>query len=221
VRDLIDETSAQFWTDTQLNEWLNQGCQDIARRWETLWKVQNVAVTQGVQDYPAPTDFIRFHRIEFLPTANVFIYPLVFQGYNEMDSAWGVYQSFPAAWPTWWTLKGNTGQPGQVQLTIRLFPVPAQPGTLNIYYYRNAIAAVADTDPIDCLAGWEDLVYEYAIYKAKRKDNDPTWQDAYNFYEQRGFDLARAVGTFTDQPNTFSSGQAQWPPWAFGDSDWS
>ena len=220
VRDLIDESTPQFWSNAQLTEWINQGCSDLARRAELLWKIESLNVQSGVQDFPAPADFLRFHRLEFVPSTGTFVYPLTFGGYVEMDSVWGVYQSFPAAWPTWWTLKGGSGTPGQVQLTIRVFPVPAQPGTLNIYYYRQAEAAVNQTDFIDTIGGWEDLVYEYAVYKAKRKDNDPTWKDSFSFYEQRIADILRTTGTFQDQANSFSTGQAQWPPWAFGDSDW-
>ena len=45
VRALLDESSANFWTDDQINSWLNQGCSDIARRAEVLWQEVIVNIT--------------------------------------------------------------------------------------------------------------------------------------------------------------------------------
>lgn len=224
VRDLIDEASAQFWTDAQINTWLNQGVQDIARRALCLRQLTPVPVTANTQNYAAPADIYELYRVEFVPSTGSFIYPLTFMGYQEADQAWGTYQSFPAAWPEIFTLWHNPGPSGQVggsALQIRLFPVPAQAGVLNVFYYRQVVVAVADSDQLDTLPGWEDLVVEFAVYKAKRKDKEKDWQDAYNFYEQRLNDMISVSGTFQDQAGTFSTGQSSWPPWAMGgDGQW-
>jgi hypothetical protein len=106
---------------------------------------------------------------------------------------------------------------------LRLFPVPAQSGVLNVLYYRQVVPAVADTDQLDTIPGWEDLAVEYAIYLCKRKDKEPDWQDAFAFYEQKLNDMIQITGTFQDQAGTFSTGQGSWPPWAigsYGGSDW-
>lgn len=222
VRDLIDESTAQFWTDDQLNRWINQGVQDIARRSLALRKISQVAVTAETQNYPAPTDIYEIYRVEFVPSTGSFIYPLTWMGYQEADQAWGTYQSFPAAWPEIFTLWNNPGANGAT-LTIRLFPVPAQAGVLNVFYYRQVVVAVADGDQIDTLPGWEDLAVEYAIYMAKRKDKEKDWQDAFSFYEQKLNDLIAVSSTFQDQAGTFSTGQSGWPPWANGmmnNGDW-
>jgi len=223
VRALLNEPNAQQWTDAQLNSWINQGAQDVARRAEILWKVQPIPVQENVQNYDWPTDVYRTHRVEFIPQTGTFTYPLSFMGYNEMDQVWGVYQTFPAAWPTWYTLKGQqaaASTPG-APMIITLFPVPAQSGVLNVYYYRTIIPAANDTDLVDTTAGWEDLVYEYAVYKALRNDNNPNWQNAKNEYEEDLNNLIQTTRTWTDEPNSFSSGQAQFPPWAVGGfSDW-
>ncbi|MGI0134584.1 MAG: hypothetical protein ACREBW_06475, partial [Candidatus Micrarchaeaceae archaeon] len=36
TRSLLDESTATFWTDAQLNQWLNDGCSDLARRAEII-----------------------------------------------------------------------------------------------------------------------------------------------------------------------------------------
>ena len=84
-------------------------------------------------------------------------------------------------------------------MQIRLFPVPAQSGVLNVFYYRNFVPAVNDTDQLDTLPGWEDLPIEFAVYMAKRKDKESDWQDAFAFYEQRLNDMIMVSGTFSDQ----------------------
>lgn len=229
VRDLIDEDVAQFWTDAQLNTWINQGCMDIARRALCLRQVEQINTTANVQNYACPTNIYELYRVEFVPQTGSFIYPLTFMGYNEADQAWGTYQSFPAAWPeivVLWNDPGMDVPPPSTNptgLQMRLFPVPAQAGVLNVFYYRQVIQAVLDTDQIDTLQGWEELAVEYAVYKAKRKDKESDWQDAFSFYEQRLNDLILVSGNFHDQAGTFSTGQGQWPPWAigsYGGSDW-
>ena len=227
VRNLIDEQTAAFWTDAQLNGWINQGCQDMARRALCLRTTLQVPVVANTQNYPAPANMYQLYRLEFVPSTGTFIYPVTFMGYNEADQAWGTYQQFPAAWPEIAVLWNN---PGSVTITgnssplqIRLFPVPAQSGVLNVFYYREIVTAVNDSDQIDCLPGWEDLATEYAVYKAKRKDKESDWQGAFSFYEQRLNDLIMISGTFQDQAGTFSTGQGMWPPWAqggYGGSDW-
>src|SRR5271166_2597462 len=130
VRSMIDEPSAQFWSNSELTGWMNQGCENFAQRTRTLRTQETLPVVAQTQNYIAPADMYALYRVEFVPTATgqVFIYPLDFMGYNEMDQAWGVYQTFPAAWPQAFTLWKNPPN-----LTIRLFPVPNQGGYLNVF----------------------------------------------------------------------------------------
>ena len=217
VRDLIAESSAAYWTDAQIQGWLNQGCADFARRTRTLRDKQQVTVSANVQNYNTPSNYYAVYRLEYQPasTGQVFIYPLDFMGYNEMDQAWGVYQTFPAAWPQAYTLWGNPPN-----LQIRLFPVPDQSGVLNVFGYRQSTDTNLTTDYIDVLQGYEEAIYEFAAYKAFRKDNSTQWQDAKNAYEAIVMDATNNTGWYTDQPNTVTSGQSQWPPWAATGSDY-
>ncbi len=218
VRSLLDEPNPQFWSNAELQNWINQGCENFAQRTRTLRTVETLPVVAGTQNYTTPGDQYAVYRIEFQPTqtGNVFIYPLDFLGYNEMDQTWGVYQTFPAAWPQAFTLWGNPPN-----LTIRLFPVPDQAGVLNVFGYREPVATTTGTSPVDVLQGYEEAIYEYAAYKAKRKDNDQTWQEAKAQYEALVVDATDNTGWYTDQPNQFTTGQSQWPPWALAGSDFS
>jgi hypothetical protein len=218
VRYLIDEPNPQFWTNQQIQSYINQGCADFARRTRTLRIEEQVNVTASVQNYTVPGDILSVYRIEFVPTSTgqVFIYPLEFMGYNEMDQAWGVYQTFPAAWPQQYTLWGNPPS-----LSITLFPVPDQDGYLNVFGYRQSTDTVLTTDPIDVLTGYEEAIYEYGAYKCLRQDSNPRWQEAKQAYENIVMEATNNTGWYTDQPNTFTSGQSQWPPWAMTGSDYN
>jgi hypothetical protein len=218
IRSQLDEPNPQFWTNAELTNWINSGCESFARQTRTLRRLESIPVVASTQNYTAPSDFYAVYRIEFVPTATgqVFVYPLEFMGYNEMDQAWGVYQTFPAAWPQAFTLWGNPPS-----LTIRLFPVPNQGGLLNVFGYREPVPVVNGADPVDVLQGYEDAIIEYATYKAKRKDNDPTWQVAKDNYEAVLMQAIDNTGWYTDAPNQFTTGQSQWPPWALAGSDFS
>ena len=218
VRNLIDEPNPQFWTNSQIQSYLNQGCTDFARRTRTLRNEQQVSVVANTQNYTVPGNVLSVYRVEFVPTATgqVFIYPLEFMGYNEMDEAWGVYQTFPAAWPQQYTLWGNPPS-----LTIRLFPVPDQVGYLNVFGYRQSTDASGPNDALDVLTGYEEAIFEFATYKCLRQDSNPRWQEAKQAYENIVMDATNNTGWYTDQPNTFTSGQSQWPPWAMTGSDYN
>jgi hypothetical protein len=218
VRALIDEPIAQFWSNAQLQSYINQGCADFARRTRTLRTTEQVVVGANTQNYNAPADIYAVYRVECQPksTGQAFIYPLDFMGYNEADEAWGVYQTFPAAWPQMYTLWGNPPN-----LKIRLFPVPDQAGVLNVFGYRQSVDTIQPTDLIDVLQGYEDAIYEYAAYKAFRQDNSQNWQDAKAAYEAIVMDATNNTGWYTDQPNSITTGQSSWPPWAQTGSDYN
>jgi hypothetical protein len=218
IRSILDEPTAQFWSNAELTTWINQGCENFAQRSRTLRTSSQLPVVAETQNYIAPANLYAIYRLEFVPTSTgqVFIYPLDFMGYNEMDQAWGVYQTFPAAWPQAFTLWGNPPN-----LTIRLFPVPDQGGFLNVFGYREPQPVVNGTDYVDVLQGYEEAIIEYAVYKAKRKDKDPSWQESKQQYEAILTDAIDNTGWYTDLPNQFTTGQSQWPPWALSGSDFS
>jgi hypothetical protein len=212
TRSLLDEPNPQFWSNLELTNWINEACSDIARKVE--WKRQTamISVVSGTQDYTAPTDVYRIYRIEFVPSASIDTYTVEFRGYMEMDQIWGINQQWPASYPLYYTLWKVPPS-----MTIILYPVPSQAGTLNVYYYQQITAAVSGSDDIDCLVGWEDLVYDYAVYRALRKDADPRWQEFKGTYEDKLVEMMNSTRTFQDQAGTFTTGQAALPEWLVSD----
>ena len=214
VRALLNEPSAQFWTQAQLQSWINQGCQDVARRAETLWQEVTIQTFPNQQNYAFPADFLDMHRAEFTIANSQQTFNLEYRGINQMDEIWGILHSLPAAWPQYCTIRQNSSN-GPF---LMLYPAPAASGFLTVYYYRAAVPASAGGLPpnIDCMPGWEDIVYDYAVFKAKRADQDPTWQEAKGLYESNLTEMINRTRSLSDQAETVTTGIPQWPIYAYG-----
>jgi hypothetical protein len=212
VRALLDEDNQQFWTDAQLESWVNQGCQDVARRAETLWQEYPINVTPLVQSYPFPQDFLNMHRAEFTLNNTDQTFNLEYRGLNTMDEIWGILHSLPAAWPQYVTIRGNS----TLGFYLQMYPSPGSQGLLLVTYYRSAVVVTADQN-IDVQPGWEDIVFDYAVYKAKRKALDPTWQEAFQLYNGNLQQMIDKTRNMTDLGESVTTGIPQWPIYSYSD----
>lgn len=210
VAAALDDPLNQYFSLTQLANWINEGCLDVARRSQTLQKLGTVPVVALTAQYTMPADLLSIHRVEFVPTGAIQTYPVTYRSVNDMDQVWGVNQSSPNTYPQFYTPWNSPPN-----LTIQLFPVPSQTGTLNIWYYRIPVTAVSPTDNLDVVEGFQTIVYLYAEYMAKRKSADPTWQEAKQLYEQEFQDLVNKTRSYTDQMGTFTTGPGWMPYWLY------
>jgi hypothetical protein len=213
VRDFLDEPAPQQWSDTQLTAYLNMGQADVQRKSESLQAQNQIAVSPNVQKYLAPPDTLRIYRIEYVPFNSLQTYGLEFRGYNEMDAVWGTYQQFTGAYPSLYTL-----WPNPPNLTIVTYPVPSQNGVLNCFYYRQPVALANPPDTLDCLPGFEDVIFDYAVYRALRQDADPRWKDQFQLYNDNLTNLIDMSRRFTDQANWISTGSSNVPSWLLNGS---
>lgn len=212
VRSLLDEPNPQFWQNTELTNWINEGCAECARKIEWKRAQTNIAVVAGTQEYTAPTDVYRIYRMQFQPTASDDTYTVEFRGYMEMDQIWGINQQWPASYPLYYT---TWKVPPNLQLL--LYPVPSQGGELNLFYYQQITPVASGSDDIDVLEGYEDVIEDYCVYRALRKDADPRWQEFKQTYEDKIEVMYEATRTFQDQAGTFTTGQAALPEWLVSD----
>lgn len=218
VRALLDETTAAFYTDAQINSWVNQGCADVARRAEILWQEQNFLTIPNIASYPFPSDFLNCHRAVYtinppIGSVGAQTQPMEFREINSMDENWGMLESLPAAWPRWFTIRGNS----VTAFILQMYPAPAAQGEVTVYYYRQAVATVLDTDNIDTLSGWENIVYDYAVFKALQKARVAIWKDFYGLYEKNLMTMISHTRNMTDQMNQISSGMGNLPVYAYTD----
>lgn len=187
LRDALDAPT-NFYSDVQLTVWVNEACRDIARRCEVLQTTQDIAVTAALQTYAAPTDMVRIYRAEFKQTGETARHSLDYRDFNSMDEVWWAAQRQTSGRPSTYTMWGFP--PG---VTITLYPTPSAAGTLTIFYYKYP-ATISGVQEVPIPMGWDDLVVDYAEYRALRKARDPRWQEAKSIYEEKlsqMYDLSR------------------------------
>jgi hypothetical protein len=217
VRALLDEPNPQFWSNAQINSWLNQAAQDIARQAQALWMQVSIPAVALQQTYTLPTDFLGVHRLDFNLASSIQTYNLEFRGIKAMDEVWGILQQLPAAFPQAFYLWNNTDSPNTGYFGT--YPVVGGSGTFILYYYRNAVPATSDSALLDITPAYEDIAYEYCIFKAKRADRDPTWQDALQVYNTQLQNMMDRTSRFSDQGDQFvSAATSNWPVYMYGDS---
>jgi len=216
VRNRLDETTARFWSNSELNTWINEAVRDISRRTETLQEFgTHLQAIANVAKYVVPPDVIRIHRVEFIPTGSTSIYPVAPSTYQEMDQIWGINQlsqtmSYPYKYVLW-------GFPPN--LFIQFYPVPAQNGQVNLFYYRLPKTMVQNTDIAEIPEGWQDLISLYCEYVARRKDKDDGWKDAKQLYEETINRMIDVTRQWHDQARTFTIGFNAVPEWLYGGLD--
>lgn len=215
ARSAIEEVTARFWTDSELNVWINDALRDIARRAEVIQSFNtSVTVVAGTNKYNLPTNIVRVHRVEFDPSDSTSIYPLEASSHQQMDSVWGVNQSSGGS-PRYYVL---WGMPPSLQ--IQLYPVPSVGGVLNLFVYRLPTVASVDGTAVECPEGWEDTIVDYCEAQAKRKDHDPTWVEAMQIYEKKIQDLLVVTRQWHDQSNSIQTGSGRYVPnwlYSFGE----
>src|SRR5262245_23023473 len=119
VRVAIEESTSRFWQDSDLNSWINDGLRDVARRCESVKRFNtSISTVAGTAKYTLPTNIVRVHRVEFVPSGQTQVYSLEASNYDVMDSIWGVNQSSPGI-PRYYVMWGFPPS-----LQIQFFPVP-------------------------------------------------------------------------------------------------
>lgn len=211
TRARLDETTQRFWLDTQLTTWINEALRDIARRTETILSFNTtVTAIAGTNKYALPSDVIRVHRVEFVPTGQTLIYPLEPRTYGEMDQVWGIQQSRQQSYPSYFVLWGFSPN-----ITMQVWPVPSQGGNFNVYYYRLPVTLANPADIAEIPEGWQDLVPLYVESVAKRKDRDDSWKDAKSVYEDTITHMIDVTRQLHDQSQIFTRMTGAVPSWLY------
>lgn len=213
ARSVLDEPSARFWTNAELTNWINDAARDLARKSEGLLVFDaSMQIFANVATYNLELDVIRVHRMEFVPTQSNQTYPVRASSQDEMDQIWGTYQANPASYPSWFVTKGYPGGSGSSVFQVQFYPVPSQAGTMNIYYYKMpARMGNPDVDStqlvrtIDLPEGWDDLIIMYVEWRGLRKTKDPSWQEAYQLYNDQLDYLLNVTRYFHDQQQSIST----------------
>jgi hypothetical protein len=131
---------------------------------------------------------------------------------------WGInpltQNSYPSVYACW-------GTPGN--MTIQFYPVPAQGGDFNIYYY--SMPANLDTTGLDGTVpliipgGWDDLVVTYSVYRALMKARDPNWQAFKAIYDESLQYLVDVTRQAHDNGRYIQTMTGSVPQWLYAFSD--
>lgn len=186
---------------------------DVSRRTETIEEFfTSITLLPGVNIVSMPPDILRVHRLEYVPTGESqnTVYPINLTTYAELDQVWGIMQNSPMNYPSYAAFWGFAPN-----MKMKLYPVPSQSGSLNVFYYRLPKKATADTDIIEVRVGWEDLIVLYCEYVARRKDRDPTWQEAKVLYEEKLEEMINVTRQWHDQAQVITVGNSAIPQWLY------
>jgi len=219
IRSRLDEPSPQFYPDTELRRWINQGARDVARRTETLQTTADIPLTAGQQQYTAPADVLRIYRVEYRDTGNR-VYGLEYRDYANADSVWWTaqltVQSIPQMWTAW-------GFPPT--LKIVLYPIPGNTGTsLRVFYYQApadlALDGTAANTTVPIPTGRDELIVDFAEYMALRKARDQRWQEAKAIYDEKVQSMIDQTRRWTDQAGTYDQTGTLLHPFIWNE-DWA
>ncbi len=199
IRDRLDESTARFWTDAQLERWANEGIRDIARRAETLQTRADITAVTGTQEYSLPTDVLRVYRVEYRPTGSSSVYPLEYRDFNSMDEVWWSAQTISRNYPVMFTM---WGYPPTLKMIV--YPTPSTGGSFKVFYYQSP-ALVTGSTVIPVPEGWVDLVALYCEYLAMRRDADPRWMEAKALYEEKLLNMMDLTRRWSDQADSVQS----------------
>lgn len=204
LRNRLDEVTPRQWTDAMLRGWLNDGARDIARKSETLQDREDLPVVKGTREYTLPSDVIRIHRVEYRATGDGLAYPLEYRDFNSMDGVWHTQQDVSESTPMFFTMWGYPPT-----LKIVLYPTPALAGAIKVFYYKVpanlATDGSAENTTLDIPEGWEDLVLDFAEYRALRRDADPRWREAKELFDENLGAMFETTRRWSDQAGVMVS----------------
>lgn len=164
--------SGLFWPDAELQEWLDEGAAEIARRTETLQTIGAVSVPPGTGEVPLPPDLLRLHLV-LIQTR-----PGYARRLNYVDGVASQRNSSPLLFTVWGT---------PPQLTV--WPTPVENEQLYCLYYQTG-----QNPP----TGWDDILVDYAEYHALRKDRDPRWSESRALFESKINHMIDTTRRWTD-----------------------
>lgn len=216
VRERLDEATEHQWNDDELRRLINEGAKDIARKTESLLDRDDITAVAGTQEYTMSTDTIRVNRVEWRPDGDDQVYPLEYRDFNNADGVWWTGQIQTEGTPVIYTMWGFPPS-----LKLIAYPTPSVAGVFKVYYYRLPVELAVDGSDsgttVEIPEGWDDVVADYAEFRALRKDRDPEWQTAKAIYDEHVLDLNATSRRWTDQAGMIVAGTSFVPSWLYGE----
>lgn len=210
LRHRLDDQAGRGWSDPELNGYISEGARDVTRKAETNMTSSTVSVSAETSVVNTlPTNVLRIYRAEWHTTDSRRI-ALEYRDMNNMDAVWWDHQNTVSSVPAFYTTRGYPPS-----LQIQLYPLPSAAGSLVIFYYKIAAPLTADTDVIDVPEGWDDLVLDYAEYRAFRRDSDERWQTAKAMYDQNLNSMMDTTRRYVEATGMIVDSSFYLPEWLY------
>lgn len=162
----LAESGSGFYTDAEINQWLNDGVRDLSITTEPLVTTATVTTVTGTREYKLPTDHLSVKRAFFLDTGDAW--------YDLTETTWEDLFDGDSDWEN-----DSNGQPEKWywrQDVIGLAPAPSADysgaATLRIMYSYIPAAMSADASTTGLSEWLDDAVILFAVYRGYLKDRD-------------------------------------------------
>lgn len=187
ARALLNEATAGFWLDSELNQWANDAADDIATETKSIQKNVSITTISGTADYA------------FSTIASDLLWPVIvrFKGrklqfidFREQEShqSGKVDSDLTSGTPSFYLIFGST---------LTLEPAPDEAATLRVDYYARATSMSADTDTPGLPTHLDRGVVLYMCWRALEKDREGAlagmFQRDYELFLSRARQRMRAL----------------------------
>ena len=199
VRYMINEATASFWSDTELQEWIDEGVIDVINRGLALRQYDDLALSSGIYAYETTTedsvsvaDIIKIFGVVYLSPDNEYI------GLKKIMPSQIADLPHMLSGPPKYYCHYNT--------VIIILPVPSSAEDtkeVKLFYAMRTTAATQALRIADVPATHKPLIYLYAASMAFRKEHrfaaaDAMYRqylDQLNALKQELYDIRPEINT--------------------------
>lgn len=188
IRNLINEPSAGFWTDVQLNSYINMAVERMnsiisTERQDYFTVSATFTALQNVRDYSFPSDCKYIRRMEIYDTADP-------NNITKIDEL-----KFPRLEANGDWLFTQNGQPQRYIIRATQFaiePIPDDNYPMRIYYDQIQPALAVDTDVPTGPVDFHDMIVYWAAFLAKKQNQEDDMGFA-NLFDKRKAEMIETL----------------------------
>lgn len=154
VRSVLNETTATFWADAQLNRFINDGERDVAIKTCCLENIDAATTTSGSRLVAFAGYGVNY--AEYIPASGnpIGLVKIMPKQLGRVPTN----GTTPQYWLTWGS-------------SVVIDPIPAATHNLNLYVSDYPLAEMSnDTDEPSIPADCHELITQFAIYRALLRD---------------------------------------------------